>query len=543
MLAFAFVFAPLFLIALAGAFPFQPQSRSYSRDCNGTLIETRIGTAQGTIPFDGISRFAVRYASAQRWQDAVVAGTWQLPTGNGSSDPTMLPFPCPQSSLDPSQYSEDCLSMLLYAPAAKAIAHSTRLPVLLWVHGGSFVSGSATDPGLDGTHLANATEAIVAVMQYRLGALGFNSPDGRTNFAVGDLIASLKFLHKVLPNFGGDVSKITVAGQSSGANLIRALLATPSAAPLFRSAILHSDPMNYGFQSPAVQSKLQDYFNEQVGCSSTDTACISSLSLSTVLSASDALLKNAVGIDPSASQDEPMRPVHDGVLITNTLDSTSPFPRVSKAIILSTVMDEAAPTIYGSFTAPMNTSLYSATVLQAFGEATTPKLLASPYYQVPVLPDGQAADARVQLEQMGTDYSFRCPTWTFARSWTRHGGRAFVAQYTVGATYPDNQGIPFCSGAGVVCHEDDIEIVFGTVPNATSAQSSLVAEVQARYKSFLLTGDPNPSGAHFPRWSPATTGNFSAQNLGSPGTAAIGACNTQFWGTAGTPYAYQLFGI
>lgn len=73
--------------------------------------------------------------------------------------------------------------------------------------------------------------------------LGFNSPDGRTNFAVGDLIASLKFLHKVLPSFGGDVSKITVAGQSSGANLIRALLATPSAAPLFRSAILHSDPM------------------------------------------------------------------------------------------------------------------------------------------------------------------------------------------------------------------------------------------------------------------------------------------------------------
>jgi carboxylesterase type B len=73
--------------------------------------------------------------------------------------------------------------------------------------------------------------------------LGFNSPDGRTNFAVQDIIASLKFLHTVLPSFAGDASKITVAGQSSGANLIRALLATPSAAPLFQSAILHSDPM------------------------------------------------------------------------------------------------------------------------------------------------------------------------------------------------------------------------------------------------------------------------------------------------------------
>ena len=65
----------------------------------------------------------------------------------------------------------------------------------------------------------------------------------------------------------------------------------------------------------------------------------------------------------------------------------------------------------------------------------------------------------------------------------------------------------------------------------------------------MLTGDPNPLGAlgalgvGFPHWSPATTGNFSAQNLGSPGTAAIGACNTQFWGTSSVPYDYQIFGI
>jgi carboxylesterase type B len=60
---------------------------------------------------------------------------------------------------------------------------------------------------------------------------------------VQDVSASLQFLHKVVPSFGGDVSKITLAGQSSGASLIRALLATPSATTLFQSAILHSDPM------------------------------------------------------------------------------------------------------------------------------------------------------------------------------------------------------------------------------------------------------------------------------------------------------------
>jgi len=69
------------------------------------------------------------------------------------------------------------------------------------------------------------------------------APNGQTNLAVKDLVTSLQFLKKVVPAFGGSTSKITLAGQSSGANMIRALLAVPSASSLFRSAILQSDPM------------------------------------------------------------------------------------------------------------------------------------------------------------------------------------------------------------------------------------------------------------------------------------------------------------
>ena len=171
------------------------------------------------------------------------------------------------------------------------------------------------------------------------------------------------------------------------------------------------------------------------------------------------LFDNAVNIDPSATQAVPMRPVHDGALITSTLDSTTPFPKVSKPIILSTVSNEAGPDIYGQFTNPMNTSFYESVVDAVLGEPRARNLLRSPYYQVPVRRDGIAADARVQLENLGSDQVWRCPTWTFARSWTRYGGKAYVSQYTVGATYPDNQDITYCTGAGVVCHEDDIEIV------------------------------------------------------------------------------------
>ena len=154
-----------------------------------------------------------------------------------------------------------------------------------------------------------------------------------------------------------------------------------------------------------------------------------------------------------------MRPVHDGVLITSTLDSSSPFPQVSKPIILSTVMNEAGPTIYGSFPSPIYASTYEEIVYSSFEEPEANNILAYPDYQVPSYTDDQPTDSRIQLEQLGTDEIWRCPTWTFARSWTQNGGSAFVAHYTVGATYPDNEDIPYCSEAGVVCHEDDIEIV------------------------------------------------------------------------------------
>jgi carboxylesterase type B len=69
------------------------------------------------------------------------------------------------------------------------------------------------------------------------------SPDGSTNFAVKDIISALTFLKKVVPSFGGNAAKITIAGQSSGANMVRALLAVPSASSLFQSGIIQSDPM------------------------------------------------------------------------------------------------------------------------------------------------------------------------------------------------------------------------------------------------------------------------------------------------------------
>lgn len=73
--------------------------------------------------------------------------------------------------------------------------------------------------------------------------LGFMAPKGETNLAVKDVINALKVLKAGVPKIGGSESKITIAGQSSGGTMVRALLAIPSASSLFKSAILQSDPM------------------------------------------------------------------------------------------------------------------------------------------------------------------------------------------------------------------------------------------------------------------------------------------------------------
>ena len=166
--------------------------------------------------------------------------------------------------------------MVIYVP--NSIGSGSNAPTLFWsvsvplslfahthyyyffrIHGGSFTSGSASDPAINGANLAAATQSIVAVVQYRLGGvgssvvahvplltssqLGFMAPNGETNLAVKDVINALNVLKAGVPMIGGSASRITIAGQSSGATMVRTLLAIPSASSLFSSAILQSDPM------------------------------------------------------------------------------------------------------------------------------------------------------------------------------------------------------------------------------------------------------------------------------------------------------------
>lgn len=139
--------------------------------------------------------------------------------------------------------SEDCLSLNVWRPAAPG----DRLPVLVYIHGGSNVFGYSGDPLYDGAALARRAQAVVVSVNYRLGPFGFLPVDRSTsgvsleeqsgNFALLDLLEALRFVQREAAAFGGDASQVTVMGQSAGAINLLALMAAPASDGLFQRAI------------------------------------------------------------------------------------------------------------------------------------------------------------------------------------------------------------------------------------------------------------------------------------------------------------------
>lgn len=137
---------------------------------------------------------------------------------------------------------EDCLTLNIWRPASA----DARLPVVVFIYGGSNISGYTADPGYDGAQLARRANAVVVTINYRLGVLGWlDLPQLKTgdargdsgNFALLDQMQALAFVRDNIAAFGGDAGNVTVMGQSAGAVNTWALVASPAAAGLLHKAV------------------------------------------------------------------------------------------------------------------------------------------------------------------------------------------------------------------------------------------------------------------------------------------------------------------
>ena len=140
------------------------------------------------------------------------------------------------------QSESECLTLNIWSPGLD----DKKRPVMLWIHGGSLMSGSNSD--FDGQLLAARGDVVVVIINYRLGALGFLFVPGKTaNVGLLDQVEALKWVNQNVQKFGGDPSNITLFGESAGALSISCLMSMPRAKGLFKRAILESNVCNpYG---------------------------------------------------------------------------------------------------------------------------------------------------------------------------------------------------------------------------------------------------------------------------------------------------------
>ncbi len=140
--------------------------------------------------------------------------------------------------------SEDSLYLNIFTPSTNG---ATR-PVLFWIHGGSYVEGSAN--GYDGSVLAEQGDVVVVAINYRLGIFGFldlsahgGELAGSASNGIRDQLQALHWVRNNIADYGGDPSNITLFGESAGGGSVLALIATPQADGLYRQAIVHSGGM------------------------------------------------------------------------------------------------------------------------------------------------------------------------------------------------------------------------------------------------------------------------------------------------------------
>jgi para-nitrobenzyl esterase len=150
------------------------------------------------------------------------------------------------------EVSENCLSVNVWRPSAAVAPHAGRphagLPIMVWVHGGGFAGGAGSVPIYNGAALARGG-IIVVTVNYRLGVFGFLahpglSPDEGSpgNYGIEDLLFALHWVRDNARAFGGDPSRVTLAGQSAGSMAIHDLMVVPAAKGLFQQVISQSGP-------------------------------------------------------------------------------------------------------------------------------------------------------------------------------------------------------------------------------------------------------------------------------------------------------------
>ena len=266
-IVFVLLFVSLFLsstFAAAGGTPSMAQAP--------IEVPTRDGWIRGRVQ-KGVNVFlGIPYAAPPinelRWKAPRDPEPW-----SGALDATHMKSQCAQlgnilSASPPEEFgkpvgSEDCLYLNVWAPAQHK---KVKMPIVLWIHGGSNSKGTANEPNYEATRLSSETESVIVGVNYRLGFFGsFLQPSLKTgdalddsgNFVTLDLLQALNWIRYNAEAFDGDAGNVTIMGQSAGCMNVWGLIQSPLAKGLFQKAIcLSGIPNAYPSEMGEARSDL-----------------------------------------------------------------------------------------------------------------------------------------------------------------------------------------------------------------------------------------------------------------------------------------------
>ncbi|CAA2109303.1 carboxylesterase/lipase family protein [Variovorax paradoxus] len=250
----------------------------------GPVVGTDNSATSGTFAWKGVP-FAKAPVGDLRWKPPVDPQAWTSPRdaqqfGNACVSTGRLYGPGLNNRYDATigttlgqtVGSEDCLYLNVWRPAND----TGKLPVIVWVHGGSNITGYTADPVYDGANLARTANAVVVSVNYRLGMFGFMNASSLKNgdplndsgnFAILDIVKGLQFVQANIGSFGGDPGNVTLMGQSAGAVNVYAAMTSPLVANAKPALIHRALPISGGISlaselpagSVATLARASDY--------------------------------------------------------------------------------------------------------------------------------------------------------------------------------------------------------------------------------------------------------------------------------------------
>ncbi len=409
--------------------------------------------------------------------------------------------------LEQREMSEDCLSLNIWTPGCD----DSRRPVMVWIFGGAFSTGSSTKPGEDGASFARTGDVVVVSINYRVGALGFLHVDGNGNNGLLDQVAALEWVRDNIAAFGGDPGNVTVFGCSAGGISIGTLMGMPAARGLFTKAILESGA--YHAPPSEVAEGVASTFIASLGIEPGPGALdrLRALPAAAILDAQSTFLQGSLGARM------PFSPVVDGVVLP-----ASPIERIAQgsaagvAVLIGTTRDEAQV-----FTVlrQLDDTLDDAELVTRLGRMSgrsldrerVAELVASYRSRRPGVP---AAHVLVELQG---DEVFWVPSIRLAERQSVRGDDVFMYRFDHASALGAHHGleVPF-----VFNNIDDprLSVLVGEV---TDGMRTLARRMHEAWFTFARTGRPAADG--LPDWPNYETGRRATMvlDVDPPGPAVI----------------------